>query len=202
MTRDNSWRNGVMKKNGAEEGAVEPTEDIPMHERKPLANMGTDINGRVVPVAMKYENSSSVVSTASNSSSNATSTPATNTTAASNATATVQVRSRNETTNATSEAPVTPDQYQSVKDYVEARTEAAWMKKQLEDSEARAKYQELKAEIAVNMTAGNSYRNGVMKKAGEEAAATPAEEQKYDIPMHEVKPLANQAENVNGKMGP
>ena len=91
MTRDNSWRNGVMKKVGAEEGAVEPTEDIPMHERKPLANMGTDIYGRVVPVATKYENSSSVVVTASssNTSSNATAAAPTNATAASNATATV-----------------------------------------------------------------------------------------------------------------
>lgn len=38
MTRDNSWRNGVMKKAGAEEGAAEPTLDIPMSETKGLAN--------------------------------------------------------------------------------------------------------------------------------------------------------------------
>ena len=41
-----------------------------------------------------------------------------------------------------------------------------------------------------------------MKVAGVEGEANPAEPQKYDIPMHEVKPLANQAPNVNGKMGP
>ena len=77
------------------------------------------------------------------------------------------------------------------------------MNKQLEDKEARAKYEALKAEIAINMTASNSWRNGVMKVAGAEGEANPAAEPpKYDIPMHEVKPLANQAPNVNGKMGP
>jgi len=200
MTRDNSWRNGVMKKDGAEEGAVVPTEDIPMHETHVHANMGTDITGRVVPVAMKYTNSSSVVASSSNSTADATeassinstaaanTTASANTTAAANTTATVQVRSRNDT-NATTADPST---VQSVSDYVEARTEAAWMKKELENSEAKAKYEALKAEIAINMTASNSWRNGVMTKAGEgESTATPAEEQKYDIPMHEVKPLAN-----------
>ena len=76
------------------------------------------------------------------------------------------------------------------------------MNKQLEDKEAKAKYEALKAEIAINMTASNSWRNGVMKVAGVEGEAAPNTEQKYDIPMHEVKPLANQAPNVNGKMGP
>jgi len=52
------------------------------------------------------------------------------------------------------------------------------------------------------MTASNSWRNGVMKKAGEESNAAPAEDQKYDIPMHEIKPLANKAPNVNGKVWP
>ena len=203
MTKDNSWRNGVMKKTGAEEGAVEPELDIPMHERKPLANMGTDIYGKTGPVAMKYENSSSVVVVSANATANTTAPAATNATApaATNATATVQVRSRNDTT-APVVIPVDSSAYQTVADYVEARTEAAWMNKQLEDKEARAKYEALKAEVAINMTASNSWRNGVMKVAGTEASATPAEEQKYDIPMHEVKPLANQAANVNGKMGP
>ena len=196
-----------MKKVGAEEGAVEPTEDIPMHEVKPLSNMGTDIFGRNSPVAMKYVNSSSVVVTSSNSTANTTapaanSTAPSNSTTAANTTATVQVRARSRNdTNATIDAP-SPATVQSVADYVEARTEAAWMKKQLEDSEAKAKYEALKAEVAINMTAQNSWRNGVMKKAGEEASAAPAEEQKYDIPMHEVKPLAWQAENASGKKGP
>ena len=49
------------------------------------------------------------------------------------------------------------------------------------------------------MTAANSWRNGVMKS--DDVPAAPAE-QKYDIPMHEVKPLANMAPNVNGKSSP
>lgn len=47
------------------------------------------------------------------------------------------------------------------------------MKKQLEDKDAKAKYEALKAEIAINMTAANSWRNGVMKKVGEDAPPNP-----------------------------
>ena len=104
MTKENSWRNGVMKKVGAEEGATEPTEDIPMHERKPLANMGTDIYGKKVPVAVKYENSSAVVATSQASSNTTAASNATNTT---NATSTVQVKSKSKEEPAAT--PITPD---------------------------------------------------------------------------------------------
>ena len=104
MTKENSWRNGVMKKVGAEEGATEPTEDIPMHERKPLANMGTDVNGKKVPVAVKYENTSAVVATSQAASNTTAASNATNTT---NATSTVQVKSKSKEEPAAT--PITPD---------------------------------------------------------------------------------------------
>merc|ERR1712151_494617 len=47
----------------------------------------------------------------------------------------------------------------------------------------RAKYKDLKAEIAANMTATNHWRNGILTRD-----SAPEEESKYDIPMHEKWP--------------
>ena len=73
------------------------------------------------------------------------------------------------------------------------------MKKQLEDKEVKAKFDDLRKEVEANMTASNSWRNGVMKHADGSETVEP---EKYDIPMHERKSLPNEAADVNGKVGP
>jgi hypothetical protein len=51
MTKDNSWRNGVMS------GPVSnKTQDIPMHEIKPLAYQEENASGNKGPVALKFTN--------------------------------------------------------------------------------------------------------------------------------------------------
>lgn len=240
MTKENSWRNGVMKKSDGSE-TVEPAEDIPMHEQFPKANEGTDVNGKVGPVALKYTNTTPVATpaanatepaanstvaanttasanatTAANATAAANTTAASNTTAAANATATAtpaateaaaanattpvaslatsKSKSRNTTEAA---APATPARLTNaeIAARIEAAAEARWVEKTTADAEAKAKYEALKDEVAANMTRDNSWRNGVM-------TGGPTPEPTTDIPMHERLPLANQAENVNGKMGP
>jgi len=204
-----------------------------MHEVKPLANSGTDVNGKVGPVAVKYTNTTPAaeVEPASNSTVAANTTTAANATAAANTTATantttaanastaanttaasnatalavsknnVSAAANATATTATLDIVAAPAALTKaeIEAKVEAETEAKWMKKHLEDKEVKAKFDDLRKAVEANMTASNSWRNGVMKHADGSEIVEP---EKYDIPMHERKSLPNEAADVNGKVGP
>jgi len=67
---------------------------------------------------------------------------------------------------------------------LEAAAEAAWVKKETENAEVKARYEAFKADIAKNMTLENPWKNGVMS-SGTDLPADGTE----NIPMSERKAL-------------
>jgi hypothetical protein len=179
MTKDNSWRNGVM------DGKVsDKKEDIPLDAIKPLAWEEENASGNKGPYALKYVNTTKAapvaavqkkddaanVSNATNATATAQKKDDANATNATNATTAAQKKddaaNATNATNATTaaqkkETPALPTQAE-IDAKVEVAAEAAWLKKSLEDAAAKEKYAALKAEVKANMTKDNSWTNGVM----------------------------------------
>lgn len=107
-----------------------------------------------------------------------------NTTNKTNATSSVQARSRNETVPTTETNVTAADWHEAQKARLEAAAEAAWVKKETENAEVKARYDAFKADVAKNMTLENPWKNGVMN-SGTDLPADGA----MDIPMSERKSL-------------
>lgn len=67
---------------------------------------------------------------------------------------------------------------------IEAAAEAAWVKKETENAEVRAKYEAFKLDVAKNMTLENPWKNGEMSSGTDLPT-----DGKQDVPMSERKSL-------------